>query len=546
MRQTPDTPQTKPREHFAWAGRAFRGRATWVLVLSVFVVRLVYQVFFNPADLSSEEPQYWDWSRRPSLCYYTKGPGVAWAIAASTTVFGDGEWAVRLPSAVFSAITALALAGLARDLSGGDDRAGFFAAAAFCLLPFFTVISDFATTDPPLFMCYALSCWAGWRAYRAMTEGRGAAIPMAGLGLAVGVGVLFKFTCLLVVPGLLAFYIHKRRAIRRCRVGDVLLALAFFFVAIGPILIWNHQHSYPTLRHLLGYVHAPGGDAVSDSPRTFTLYWVLDYVLVLVGLSGVFGAVVMGYALLRGRSGGDAAGRAFVVWTSVSVLGFYLVVSFMRQVLANWPWAGVLPLLAWAGCVAVRELSEQRDRVAHWLAMPEPRPKEGFLRRKPESVFQVCWDWYVAVGCACGVLVLLLPVLFYLPGAMNIRLLERLNENARRAEQVQQLISPLREAHTDLLIVTDNYHMASAMAYYLPGKPIVASGAGWFGSRTSAYDFFEDTDLTRASMNGRPTVMIGGELELWQGLWPGKSICVLDAEARVYAIDHITPLSRYE
>ena len=83
-------------------------RPVVMLVLGVLALRVVYLVFVCGYDLVEDEAQYWLWAQRLDWSYYTKGPGVAWAIWASTKVLGDAEWAVRLPTAVFSAIGALA------------------------------------------------------------------------------------------------------------------------------------------------------------------------------------------------------------------------------------------------------------------------------------------------------------------------------------------------------------------------------------------------------------------------------------------------------
>ena len=43
-------------------------------------------------DLHFDEAQYWEWSQQLDWSYYSKGPLVAWLIAASTGLFGHGEW----------------------------------------------------------------------------------------------------------------------------------------------------------------------------------------------------------------------------------------------------------------------------------------------------------------------------------------------------------------------------------------------------------------------------------------------------------------------
>jgi hypothetical protein len=73
-------------------------RRTLLLVLGVTLARVLYLVFLCPYTLIEDEAHYWEWSRRLEWSYYTKGPGVAWSIAAATRLLGDHEFAVRLPA----------------------------------------------------------------------------------------------------------------------------------------------------------------------------------------------------------------------------------------------------------------------------------------------------------------------------------------------------------------------------------------------------------------------------------------------------------------
>ena len=56
----------------------------------------IYALYVSPIELSVDEAQYWHWSQNIEFGYFTKPPMIAWAIALSTSVFGNEEWAVRL------------------------------------------------------------------------------------------------------------------------------------------------------------------------------------------------------------------------------------------------------------------------------------------------------------------------------------------------------------------------------------------------------------------------------------------------------------------
>src|SRR5690242_21937911 len=82
-------------EHDIGAVRRPYGAWTLAGVAAITGLRLVW-LALQPADLFPDEAQYWVWSQQLALGYYSKPPLVAWLIAATTWLFGDSEFAVRL------------------------------------------------------------------------------------------------------------------------------------------------------------------------------------------------------------------------------------------------------------------------------------------------------------------------------------------------------------------------------------------------------------------------------------------------------------------
>jgi undecaprenyl-diphosphatase len=279
-----------PASHaMAWANMR---NLIWLL-LCVTVLRLFYTAVLAPIQLVKDEAHYWEWSRHLAGSYYTKGPGVAWLIASSVRVFGNSEWAVRLPAIVMSAMTAWVIARLACDVSRNDPRAGFFAGIAFLLVPAFQFTSMLMTIDGPYIFFWMLSVWAMWHWGERLKQGQSLWIPSIGVGLFLGIGGLFKYTAWLLIPGLIA-YLWLCRKQFKCN-GKVLCAVALgtlvFIVTCSPLVIWNVQHDWPTVSHLLGRLHLPGGDEAVSSK------WSLWYLPLFVGTQ--LGVVC------RDDSGGD-------------------------------------------------------------------------------------------------------------------------------------------------------------------------------------------------------------------------------------------------
>ena len=92
-----------------------------LLIGAVTALRLTL-IALQSVPLSMDEAQYWIWSRDLALGYFSKPPLLAWLIAATTAVCGDGEVCVRLSSPVLHAATACVLFGIGRQLF--DDWIG--------------------------------------------------------------------------------------------------------------------------------------------------------------------------------------------------------------------------------------------------------------------------------------------------------------------------------------------------------------------------------------------------------------------------------------
>src|ERR1700709_1912272 len=81
-------------------------RAAWFFVIALTAIRLT---MLTTKDLEFDEAHYWLWSDRLAPAYFSKGPGIAFAIRASTALFGATEFGVRFLSPVIGAATSLLL-----------------------------------------------------------------------------------------------------------------------------------------------------------------------------------------------------------------------------------------------------------------------------------------------------------------------------------------------------------------------------------------------------------------------------------------------------
>src|SRR5439155_20547389 len=109
-------------------------RSVWFFVIALTVIRLS---MLATTDLEFDEAHYWTWSERLAPGYFSKGPGIAFAMRASTAVFGANEFGVRFFSPVLAAGTSLLLFYFARRLFSAT--AGLSAVIALNVTPIFNI-----------------------------------------------------------------------------------------------------------------------------------------------------------------------------------------------------------------------------------------------------------------------------------------------------------------------------------------------------------------------------------------------------------------------
>ncbi|GAB4552689.1 MAG: hypothetical protein Tsb0013_15030 [Phycisphaerales bacterium] len=490
-----------------------RRALTFALLLALLLVVVRTLVLASSGlGLAADEAHYWDWSRHLDWSYPTKGPGIAYAIAGARALLGDQPWMIRTVATASASVAMLLAFALTRaSASHLDDhqraRAALYAAVLVALFPAYQVTALLATIDMPYIACWIGACWAGLAMLRRLEDGRAAMGPAIALGLFLGVGFLFKYTILMLLPGLALTLIVRRRHVR-CwarTTGTLLAMLATILVCATPVLVWNQREGWPTVAHLLGHLGAPGGDVPTDdtTSRAWTPLWCLEFVGAQLAIAGP-ALLLMWLGARRPTPGPE---RAWLVAAALPILVMYLLVSLVTDAEANWPIAGYASLLCLSAVHLPAQIDDWRERVRAWKALPTPRPKAGVLRKKPETPWQVARD--LTLGYGLGLLVLL-------PLVTTFITFDRLQRSERLGELVTDAIDQIGVEPDALVIVTDRYTSASRLAHELhlrlgDGAPLVTSAASLTGDRRSAYDYWPETDPRR--LRPGPVLFVGGAQE---------------------------------
>lgn len=296
-----------------------------VLVALVTALR-VGALLATPIDLHGDEAQYWMWSRALDWGYFSKPPLIAWTIAATTGLFGNDEWAVRLAAPLAHAGAAVALFALGRRMA--TTEAGVWAGLAWLLMPGVWLSSALISTDALLLPAWAAALFATWRFVE--TQSWRWAVAM---GAAIGVGLLAKYAMSYFAIGLALAALWSVDVRRALLTRPALAALATALAIVAPNLLWNAGNDFATLEHTAANAawSGPIGDPVA----------ALNF---LVDQLGVAGPILFPLALFCAwRAVRDAGGWfavdprfKFLIAFAAPPLIIILVQAFISRAHGNW------------------------------------------------------------------------------------------------------------------------------------------------------------------------------------------------------------------
>lgn len=277
------------------------------------------------ASLHVDEAQYWAWSRELAWGYFSKPPGVAVLIRASTALFGDTEFGVRALAMLAWLLAGLALVPLARALAPDAPHAGLWAAAVFLCSPLAGLLGMVATTDALLVLCWALALCALWHAVQ-----RRSARAWLGFSVACGLGLLDKYTMLALLPGALGWAWWAGRRDGQPHAGRALAACTLAVAFLLPNLMWNDAAGWPTLLHTAEITVRSGRDGLD----------IAGLLLFIVGQGLIAAPLLVPMAtwrLLRGHVAGPLpAWGVFLLFTSAPLVAAGLVQAAIGHAELNW------------------------------------------------------------------------------------------------------------------------------------------------------------------------------------------------------------------
>ena len=425
----------------------------WIITILVlfYLVRLVA---IGWLQLAPDESYYWQWSQHLDLSYFDHPPMVAYIMALFTWLAREHEFFVRIGGLLLSLLTAIVLYRTCRRLSPDDSALSWEVIFLANVTLLFSAGCLIQTPDTPLLLFWALAVYCGvalitdpsprwWYLW----------------GVALGLGLLSKYTMILIVPCQFAFLLFSRNDRHWLFRKEPYLALLLGALIFSPVILWNWQHEWvsfayqfrhgfePTDRHAFGkLMEYLGGQAGIITPLLFLIF--LYYSITAYGLYRRHRATEYLYLLL-------------LSWPVILFFAYSSMRGGVSQ--PNWPAPAYFAGLLLMGLVYSR----------------------FYRRRRGHRIFM-----RAAVGLALVVNVALHIHLFMpcLPVPPKIDTTQQFHGWRELGQQINRHVA--RNPHPAGYFLVADRHSKAAGALFYTGKPYVAINF----SEPRRYLFLRDLD----------------------------------------------------
>ncbi|MEH6873751.1 MAG: glycosyltransferase family 39 protein [Candidatus Competibacter sp.] len=312
----------------------------WVLIYSI-ILRFSY---LGIPELFYEEAYYWNYAKHLDMGYLDHPPMVAWIIALFTNLMGDNEFAVRFGTFICWFMTAAFLCKLTGLVY--NKKKNIQAILLIAVLPAYFAVGWAMTPDAPLVACWAMGLYFFYRAL--IHESR---VAWIGVGLAIGLGMLSKYTIALLGIAAFVFILIDRDARKWLVRPELYVAIVISLIIFSPVIIWNSHHEWASFLY-------QSRDRVADRFE-FSLPYLMGTIVLIITPTGFLSliAILLYRKTIISENGvvdcpvNVQAKRGYNLLMLLTLLpvSVFVLLSLFRETKFHWTapcWLGIVPYMA--------------------------------------------------------------------------------------------------------------------------------------------------------------------------------------------------------
>ena len=291
------------------------------LLITLLIVFKIAAIYFTNFGLYGDEAQYWLWSLKPDLGYYSKPPLLAWFLYGYTNIFGDSFFSLKTFPIVVYFFISFSIYKLCISLSFSKHNS-LLCAIGFIIIPAASVSSFLISTDLLLLLFWTLSLVTLLNIIK-----YNYIYNFSLLGLFLGLAFLAKYAAIYFLLSLLTLIIIDKKTLgifKNNLLGSFIFLITFLFV-LGPNILWNINNGWVTLSHTSDNVNLQNLNLNFIEPVRFLVAQIL-----MVGPFLFFSFMfLLKYFYL------DFENKFLLVF-SIPIFFVILIESFLVRANANW------------------------------------------------------------------------------------------------------------------------------------------------------------------------------------------------------------------
>ena len=460
----------------------------WCIAAVVYLTLL--KLFYLAApELIFEEAYYWNYAQHLDIGYLDHPLMVAWIIKVFTFIFGDNEFGVRIGAFLCWFITARYVFKLTCEII--NQSAAYWALLLLAALPAYFSFGWFMSPDAPL-----TACWAAAIYYFHQVIVKGHAKAWVGVGIALGLGMISKYTIALLGGAMLLFLLIDKDSRKWLMRREPYLALLIACVLFSPVIVWNMQHAWASF--------AFQSEGRVASGNHFSLPRFMSNVLIFITPVGVMSiiAVIKYKKIILTRLKGtleaaSSLNRSYYVlaWLTLFPIAIFASLSLFKASKLNWTgpcWLGLIPFLA---LLISQNTAANSPKLLAWSA-----------RAWPATVVILM----LIYGAGLHYLSLGFPFTKY---PQNTHLMGYAGFGA----EIESIVTQLEKERNEkiLVVAMDRNKIASGLAFYrnkinATNKPAFETASGHlFGVGALMYEFWFPT----AEQNGKTMLLVSEKMD---------------------------------
>ena len=289
-------------------------------ILALIVLKVVAVLFTN-FSLYGDEAQYWLWSKKLDLGYYSKPPLLAWFLSGHTVLFGDSFFSLKMFPLLAYFLIFFALYKLCLEL-GISKNNSIICSVCFLSIPAVSVSSFLISTDLLLLLFWVLAMMVVLK-----IRANNSLINFILLGGLLGLAFLAKYAAIyFLLSFLILVFIDKNMllVLKKNKVRFFVFVLTLLLV-LFPNIYWNFSNSWVTISHTANNTNLQNLD--------LNFYEPLKFLISQIFMLGVVLFLSFFYMLKSFRLDFE---NKFLLIFSLPIIFIVLVESFLVRANANW------------------------------------------------------------------------------------------------------------------------------------------------------------------------------------------------------------------